>query len=79
MNLTEQTAKQASAGNETGSAESAPGSIPQSDLSPWPIRVIAFLALVGIALLAIEVIDYHVMQQATQSSNQKISSPTQKY
>lgn len=53
-----------------------PAGSPQSTvLSPWPVRVIALLALVGIALLAIEVIDNHVMQRATNMSNTKLPTP----
>lgn len=53
-----------------------PAGSPQATvLSPWPVRVIALLALVGIALLAIEVIDYHVMERATNMSNTKLPAP----
>ena len=46
------------AGTDDGSVL---GSAPKSGLSPWPTRIVVYLILVAIALLAICVIDSHAM------------------
>ena len=38
----------------------------QNKASPWPVRLIVYAVLIAIALLAIEVIDYHVTHQTAQ-------------
>ncbi len=43
------------------------GGAPKSDLSPWPVRLLVYVILVVVALLAIRVIDSHAMSKQGQA------------